>query len=106
MKPIALLLAMITMPAMAANVTQVPNPFGATGYKDSSTPTIVTKAKPKAKSHPASAKTAPSQSVNCGSLPTTCYAMTSCAQAQAAFKCGNTRLDRDHDGIPCDKLCQ
>lgn len=104
MKPIALLLAMITTPGLAANVTQVPNPFGTTGYKDSSTPTIVTKAKPKAKA--SRTKTAPSQSVNCGSLPATCYAMTSCAQAQAAYKCGNTRLDRDHDGIPCDKLCQ
>lgn len=104
MKTIALLLAMITTPVLAANVTQVPNPFGTTGYKDSPTTTVVTKAKPKAKA--TRTKTTPSQSDNCGNLPTTCYAMSSCAQAQAAFKCGNTRLDRDHDGIPCDKLCQ
>ncbi|TCB86632.1 excalibur calcium-binding domain-containing protein [Acinetobacter sp. ANC 3791] len=42
---------------------------------------------------------------SCGSYPRTCGQMKSCSQAREALKCGNTRLDRDHDGIPCESLC-
>ena len=43
---------------------------------------------------------------NCGGKHT-CSQMGSCAEAQHYFKdCGVSRLDRDHDGIPCESLCQ
>lgn len=36
-----------------------------------------------------------------------CGDMSNCAEAQFYLtKCGVTRLDRDHDGIPCESLCQ
>ncbi|WP_394661741.1 excalibur calcium-binding domain-containing protein [uncultured Acinetobacter sp.] len=47
----------------------------------------------------------PSSHLKCGSYPRTCSQMTSCSQARAALKCGNTRLDRDGDGIPCESIC-
>ncbi|PJF34200.1 MAG: hypothetical protein CUN57_00145 [Phototrophicales bacterium] len=31
--------------------------------------------------------------------------MTSCSQAQACYNDGNTDLDGDNDGIPCEQLC-
>ncbi len=35
-----------------------------------------------------------------------CYEMSSCAEAKYhCFVCGNHDLDRDKDGIPCEKLC-
>ena len=34
-----------------------------------------------------------------------CSSFSSCAEAVAAYKAGNTKLDRDKDGIPCEKLC-
>ena len=67
--------------------------------KTSNTKTTVKKTTKKTSSKK-SASTA-----SCGSYPRTCGQMTSCAQAQAALKCGNTRLDRDHDGIPCETIC-
>lgn len=91
----------ITLPALAANVSTTTNPFGTNGgYK----PTTTT-AKPKVQKRVTLPK-ATTTGLSCDSLPRTCYAMTSCAQAQAAYKCGNTKLDRDKDGIPCDNLCQ
>jgi endonuclease YncB( thermonuclease family) len=37
----------------------------------------------------------------------TCGAMTSCAEARFYLEqCGVTRLDGDHDGVPCEKLCR
>lgn len=36
---------------------------------------------------------------------TKCNQMTSCAQAYACFRAGNTRLDSDHDGVPCESIC-
>lgn len=42
----------------------------------------------------------------CGNLPRTCKQMSSCKQAKQAFECGNFRLDRDKDGVPCEKLCK
>lgn len=35
-----------------------------------------------------------------------CKNMTSCKEAKFYLnKCGATRLDRDHDGVPCESLC-
>jgi hypothetical protein len=37
----------------------------------------------------------------------TCGQMTTCAEAEFYLKqCGKSRLDRDHDGIPCESICQ
>ncbi|KRI45886.1 excalibur calcium-binding domain-containing protein [Acinetobacter baumannii] len=44
-------------------------------------------------------------SLKCGSVPRYCKEMVNCAQAKAALKCGNSRLDRDGDGIPCENVC-
>lgn len=41
----------------------------------------------------------------CKGLPRVCGQMTSCEQAKQALKCGNTRLDRDKDGVPCESIC-
>jgi len=41
----------------------------------------------------------------CKSLPRTCGQMANCEQAKQALKCGNTRLDRDKDGVPCESIC-
>ncbi|WP_227681457.1 excalibur calcium-binding domain-containing protein [Psychrobacter sp. SCQQ22] len=30
--------------------------------------------------------------------------MSSCEQAKQVLKCGNTRLDRDKDGVPCESI--
>ncbi len=35
----------------------------------------------------------------------TCSSFQTCAQAVASMKAGNTKLDRDKDGIPCESLC-
>ena len=83
MKYITALLLALAMPAMAANTT-VQNPFNTSGKTAKRTPA------------PAS----------CDNLPRTCKQMTSCEQAKRAYRCGNKRLDRDKDGIPCDNLCQ
>jgi endonuclease YncB( thermonuclease family) len=37
----------------------------------------------------------------------TCGQMSSCAEARYHLEtCGNRRLDRDNDGIPCESLCE
>ena len=41
----------------------------------------------------------------CKNLPSTCGQMANCEQAKQALKCGNTRLDRDKDGVPCETIC-
>ena len=41
----------------------------------------------------------------CKGLPRTCGQMASCEQAKLALKCGNKRLDRDKDGVPCESIC-
>ena len=41
----------------------------------------------------------------CKGLPSTCGQMTNSEQAKQALKCGNTRLDRDKDGVPCETIC-
>lgn len=43
---------------------------------------------------------------NCGSKRT-CGQMSNCAEAKHYLNdCGVSRLDRDHDGIPCESLCR
>ncbi len=34
-----------------------------------------------------------------------CKSMSSCKEACEYLESGYTSLDRDHDGIPCEKLC-
>lgn len=87
MKHLITLLLAISLPAVAANTStsNVQNPFNTRGKV---------------------AKRAPAPSGSCDNLPRTCKEMRSCAQAQQAYRCGNKRLDRDKDGIPCDNLCQ
>lgn len=41
----------------------------------------------------------------CKDLPRTCGQMVSCEQAKQALKCGNKKLDRDKDGVPCESIC-
>lgn len=41
----------------------------------------------------------------CKNLPSTCGQMVNCEQAKLALKCGNTKLDRDKDGVPCESIC-
>ena len=41
----------------------------------------------------------------CKNLPRTCGQMANCEQAKQALKCGNKRLDRDKDGVPCESIC-
>jgi len=35
----------------------------------------------------------------------TCSSFKTCKEAVASYKAGNTKLDRDKDGIPCESLC-
>lgn len=35
----------------------------------------------------------------------TCKSFATCADAVKSLQSGNTQLDRDGDGIPCEKLC-
>ncbi len=44
-------------------------------------------------------------SADCKGLPSTCGEMANCSQAKQALACGNKRLDRDNDGVPCESLC-
>lgn len=41
----------------------------------------------------------------CKGLPRVCTQMVSCEQAKQALKCGNTKLDRDKDGVLCESIC-
>ena len=41
----------------------------------------------------------------CKGLPRTCGQMTNCEQAKLALRCGNKKLDRDKDGVPCETIC-
>lgn len=41
----------------------------------------------------------------CKGLPRVCTQMVSCEQAKQALKCGNIKLDRDKDGVPCESIC-
>lgn len=43
---------------------------------------------------------------SCSGIKRTCSAMSSCAEARRALQCGVSSLDRDKDGVPCEKLCR
>ncbi|WP_296243330.1 excalibur calcium-binding domain-containing protein, partial [Psychrobacter sp. UBA6766] len=58
---------------------------------------------PEIKPEPVQTFTASNQ--DCSGLPRTCGQMSSCAQAQKALQCGNGKLDRDNDGVPCESIC-
>jgi len=60
---------------------------------------------------PAPIKTAQPQPANSSayscSTKKTCGQMASCEEAQHQLnECGNSRLDPDHDGVPCESLCR
>lgn len=65
--------------------------------------------------HPGKAKPAKAASADeggdsgvggCGGKPT-CGQMSSCAEARHYLNdCGLSKLDRDHDGIPCESICR
>ena len=63
---------------------------------------------PSAPARPAPVQPAPAQpaaAMACGRKHF-CREMTSCAEARFYLRsCGLARLDRDHDGIPCEPLC-
>jgi hypothetical protein len=44
------------------------------------------------------------QGATCPNLSATCSQLT-CDQAYACLRAGNSRLDRDHDGVPCENVC-
>lgn len=45
-------------------------------------------------------------SLDCGSMiKKTCSQMSSCEEAKWQLACGNTRLDGDKDGVPCESIC-
>ncbi|MCZ2098366.1 MAG: excalibur calcium-binding domain-containing protein [Anaerolineae bacterium] len=46
----------------------------------------------------------PAASGSCPSLSANCSALT-CDQAYACLAAGNGSLDRDHDGVPCESVC-
>lgn len=55
---------------------------------------------------PAPAAASPAPTFSCGAK-TTCGQMSSCAEARYYLtQCGLTRLDGNHDGIPCETLCK
>lgn len=108
MKKAFAFLLMSVLSFSAAHAAEVDNPFG-TG---SAAPTKSTVTTPVKKTTTTSQKKTTSSKTkssslggSCGSYPRTCGQMKSCAQAREALKCGNTRLDRDHDGIPCESIC-
>lgn len=61
---------------------------------------------PPARSSAASSSRSNSSGFTCGTKRL-CTQMTSCAEARFHFEqCGLSRLDGDHDGVPCERLCR
>lgn len=90
-----LLAAALSVLALSSNATtdSVDNPFqGNTALKQAVEV-----------DHPLFAKGA--GGAQCKGLPSTCGQMANCTQAKLALKCGNKRLDRDKDGVPCESIC-
>lgn len=87
-----------------AEDTNIDNPFGDTN----SAPIALMEQpqpepEPEIKPEPVQISTPSNQ--DCSGLPRKCGQMSSCAQAQKALQCGNGRLDRDNDGVPCESIC-
>lgn len=64
---------------------------------------------PRPTSRPATERPEPTFTTNpdralCGSA-TKCTEMTSCQQAYACYRLGDTGLDNDRDGVPCENIC-
>lgn len=85
---LAIALSFGAMTSVSAATNTVPNPF--LEGKDVAEHPIFTKAK---------------GGSECKGLPRVCGQMANCEQAKLALKCGNTRLDRDKDGVPCETIC-
>ena len=88
--------------------SNVENPFGDSNstpiaLMEQPEPKPEPEPEPEIKLEPVQTSTASNQ--DCSGLPRTCGQMSSCAQAQKALQCGNSRLDRDNDGVPCESIC-
>lgn len=83
--------------------------FSSVGGNIASLPEIATPPLPsksgKPAATPASLAPQPSSGGSCPSVSATCSQLSSCDQARACLAAGNTSLDRDHDGVPCEALC-
>lgn len=80
----------------------VDNPFGNT---DSAPIALTEQSTPEPEIKPEPVQTSTASNQDCSGLPRKCGQMSSCAQAQKALQCGNGRLDRDNDGVPCESIC-
>lgn len=86
----------------AAEDSNIDNPFGDTN----STPiALMEQPEPEPEIKLESVQPSTASNQDCSGLPRTCGQMSSCAQAQKALQCGNSRLDRDNDGVPCESIC-
>ena len=90
-----LLVSVLSILALSSNagITTVDNPFQSNKVLKESVEV----------DHPLFAKGAGGS--QCKGLPSTCGQMANCEQAKQALKCGNARLDRDKDGVPCESIC-
>ena len=90
-----ILAAAVSILALSSNaeITRVDNPFQSNNTLKESVEV----------DHPLFTKGAGGS--QCKSLPGVCGQMANCEQAKQALKCGNTRLDRDKDGVPCESIC-
>lgn len=80
--------------ATTSNALAAENPFGTTDQTSKKSVTKPAKSKQTKKAD------------NCSNLPRRCADIADCEDAQRALRCGMTRLDRDNDGVACDKQCQ
>lgn len=69
-------------------------------------PVLTVVEEPKPKPEPVKENPKPVVNNSCSGLPKTCGKMNSCEQAYQALECGNRRLDKDKDGVPCESICQ
>ena len=91
----SILAAALSVFALSSNagVTTIDNPFQSNTVLQQSVEVY----------HPLFAKG--SGGDQCKGLPRTCGQMANCEQAKQALECGNKRLDRDKDGVPCESIC-
>ena len=80
----------------------IDNPFGDT---NSAPVALMEQPMPEPEIKPEPVQTSTASNQDCSGLPRKCGQMSSCAQAQKALQCGNSRLDRDNDGVPCESIC-